>query len=290
MAYANSSGAARPTHVHPQATPGYGKRSAPEQEPRRAGDFAHLPAREALIAAFVDRLPEGAAMDAKTLAANIPAYGQAACRTAIRRLAEAGHLRMVKEHRKGDGGSMHWVTRTYFSRTARGDAWWETFLRGDVVPEARHEPPARSEAYDALASLGRTDPRMTLSAADCRELEELATQWLTRGASPRDLVRELTAGLPPVVHFARAMARTRLVDKMPPERAEPAPADEVMRLMECAVCHDPGRPEALPGGVCRTCRGEARPEPSHAVRAAQVRDYAAEIRAGIRNRERIRKC
>ncbi|MGW2184919.1 hypothetical protein [Streptomyces sp. NPDC001719] len=165
MAYANSSGAARPTHVHPQATPGYGKRSAPEQEPRRAGGFAHLPAREALIAAFVDRLPEGAAMDAKTLAANIPAYGQAACRTAIRRLAEAGHLRMVKEHRKGDGGSMHWVTRTYFSRTARGDAWWEAFLRGDVVPEARHEPPARSEAYDALASLGRTDPRMTLSAA-----------------------------------------------------------------------------------------------------------------------------
>ncbi|MCQ8772996.1 hypothetical protein [Streptomyces telluris] len=121
MADADFSVAQRSPHPHPVAAPGYGKRTAPDQAPRRRGDFAHLRPREASIAAFVDRLPEGAAMDAKTLAAHLADYGQAACRTALRRLSEAGHLRRVTERIKGDGGSWHWVTRTYFSRTARDD-------------------------------------------------------------------------------------------------------------------------------------------------------------------------
>ncbi|MEH6376482.1 hypothetical protein V7793_19460 [Streptomyces sp. KLMMK] len=171
MAEANSSAAALPVHVHPQAKPGYGKRTAPDQARRTAKDFAHLPPREASIAAFIDRLPEGAAMDAKTLAAHLPLYGQAACRTALRRLSTEGHLRRVTERTKGDGGSTHWVTRTYFSRTARDDAWWADFQAGNV-PRPRPQPhpqpqrqslpagkPPRSEAYEALATAGRMDPR-----------------------------------------------------------------------------------------------------------------------------------
>jgi hypothetical protein len=38
----------------------YGKRSTPDQRPRPAHDFAHLPPREAAIAAYLDRLPDGA--------------------------------------------------------------------------------------------------------------------------------------------------------------------------------------------------------------------------------------
>ncbi|GAA2912154.1 hypothetical protein GCM10020221_04790 [Streptomyces thioluteus] len=77
MADAYPNPAPLPAHPPRMARPGFGKRSAPAQAPRRKDDFAHLPPREASIAAFIDRLPEGAAMDGKSLAAQLPAYGQA---------------------------------------------------------------------------------------------------------------------------------------------------------------------------------------------------------------------
>ncbi|WP_349636809.1 hypothetical protein [Streptomyces sp. 549] len=108
-----------PTAAHPMANPGYGKRSAPGQDPAHPQDFAHLPAREAAVASYLDRLPEGADLSVKTLAKVLP-YGQCALRTALRRLSEAGHLRRVKEHVR-TGQSARWVTRTYFTRTPRDD-------------------------------------------------------------------------------------------------------------------------------------------------------------------------
>ncbi|MEV4431849.1 hypothetical protein [Streptomyces sp. NPDC049585] len=283
MAVANPSAAARAAHAYPMARPGYGKRTAPDQAARTAADFTHLPAREAEIAAFIDRLPEGASMDAKSLAAQLPAYGQAACRTALRRLSEAGHLRRVKEHRKDDDGVYHWVTRTYFSRTARPDDWWTAALGGNVPRAVR---PAPSRAYRALALLGRTDSRMTLSHADCRALEPLAAQWLERGASEAHLIRELTVGLPAQVHHAAALARRRLTDKLPPALPpEPTRAESPLRLVECTVCGAPGRPEALPGGLCRDCRdcgGPGRREELTAAAAERVRAHAARVRAAMR--------
>ncbi|MGW2596619.1 hypothetical protein [Streptomyces klenkii] len=289
MADVDFSAAPRAPHPHPTATRGYGKRTAPDQAPRHRGDFTHLRAREASIAAFVDRLPDGAAMDAKTLAAHLADYGQAACRTALRRLSEAGHLRRVTERIKGDGGSWHWVTRTYFSRTVRDDAWWEAFLARGIPPRPVDDRPAprpprhaRSRAYLLLAGLGRIDPRMTLSAAECQALEGLVRQWLDLGADDEEVVRALTAGLPPEVHSAGALARRRLTDKMPPERApQPQPPSRrPLRILECTVCRTPGRPEALPGGLCRDCRGESpvdhRPDP------AAVRERADGIRRLVR--------
>ncbi|MCA6094721.1 hypothetical protein LE181_21425 [Streptomyces sp. SCA3-4] len=289
MADANPSAVARPPHAYPMAKPGYGKKSVPDQTPRTATDFAHLPPREAQVAAFVDRLPEGAAMDAKSLAAQLPAYGQAACRTALRRLSEAGHLRRVKEHLKGDDGAYHWVTRSYFSRTARDDAWWTAVLTGEV-PEQPSGPAPRSRAYAALAAAGRTDPRMTLSHADCVALEPLAAAWLERGTSETHVVRELTTGLPSQVHHAAALARRRLIDKLPPERLpEAREAREVptaLRLLECTVCAVPGRPEALPGGLCRDCRGEPQPPLPAALTPEEVHARAALLRAINREPER----
>lgn len=177
---------------HPAARPGYGKRNAPDQWPSRPGDFTLLPRREASIAAYLDRLPEGADISVKTLAKVLPDYGQCALRTALRRLSEAGHLRRVTEHRTGDNGSPLWVTRTYFSRTARNDAWWATLCAGNVPttddagtrtdnadtptaaptdptgpthPTGPTDPPRprrpHTRAYALLASLGRAEPRMT---------------------------------------------------------------------------------------------------------------------------------
>ena len=55
-----------------------------------------MPARERHIAGFVDRLPDGAAMDVKSLAKQLPLYGQMAVSSALKALGVAGHLRRVR--------------------------------------------------------------------------------------------------------------------------------------------------------------------------------------------------
>ncbi|WP_093657545.1 hypothetical protein [Streptomyces radiopugnans] len=324
---ANSSADVRP-YAPPMAAPGYGKRSAPGQLPRKRGDFEHLPPREASVAAHIDRLPDGAAIDTKTLARELPAYGQQAVRSALNALSRAGHLRRVRET-VGEGRTQ-WVYRTYFSRTARDDAWWGAFLREGVLPGEAPEPsnspepapkpapgpaqapapapeagdagpvrPSRqAEAYEVLASLGQADPRMTLSAAECAALAGPAAVWLERGASRGQLVLALTSGLPEAVYCPGALARRRPADRLPPEAAAeaaavpmpapvpvsasvPAQGPAPRRVMECTGCGRPGRPEALPGGLCRDCRGLPEPAPAGPP-AADVRARVERLRAGLR--------
>lgn len=329
---------AAPPHPHPMASPGYGKRSAPDQSPPRKSDFDHLPARAAYIASLLDRLCENAAMDAKTIAKAQPLYGQAAVRTTLNELGVAGHLRRVRRSvPSGDGVSgTRWVVNTYWSRTARDNEWWATFLQGDVTreapavmpgaaevretglqeaPAADEDPeesgaaPARtansprpdrdrgpSTAYDTLARLGLREPRLALSAADCAALEELAADWLARGATPELLTGALVAGLPDPVHSPRGFVRRRLLDKMPPERvvvppAAAAPGPRRTLLVECTDCGVPGRPEALPGGLCRGCRtrdasGPRAPRQSVRRPDPTVHALAAEVRAGMRTPQR----
>ncbi|MFI9718379.1 hypothetical protein ACIHFE_01810 [Streptomyces sp. NPDC052396] len=268
----------------PMAAPGYGKRSAPGQAPRTARDFAHLPAREAAIAAYIDRLPDGAAMDAKTLAKQIAAYGQQAVRSALNNLSRAGHLRRVQE---GAGeGRTQWVTRTYFSRTPRDDDWWSTFLTGDTpkeeeAAEPQAAPPSR--AYRALALLGRTQPRLALSAAECAALASLAEQWFQRGVSEGEFTRMLIAGLPSEpIHCPGAFVRRRLVDKLPPELSVSVPVSRT-RILECTGCGIPGTPQALPGGLCRICHG-GEPSAVDPAHAAAVHRRVDGLRAAIRER------
>ncbi|GAB7180897.1 MarR family transcriptional regulator [Kitasatospora sp. Ki12] len=282
------------------ATPGYGKQSAPEQHPRSASDFTHLPAREAYLASLIDRLPDGAAMDVKTLAALQPHYGQMACRTVLNNLSTAGHLRRVRERMSSK--DCRWVFRTFFSRTPRSDAWWNHFLAtGETSTENAPDPPKErtlnrtsptSAAYAALAGLGFADSRLALSAADCAALEPLAAEWLARGATPALFTAALTAGLPTPVHSPVALTRRRLIDKLPPER--PAPAGEAtqaaqaaqpVRVPECTDCRTPCRPQALLGGLCRACRSpggvsRAAPPVRHLSPAA-VRRHAARVRQAM---------
>ncbi|MGW3039139.1 hypothetical protein ACWC9T_03625 [Kitasatospora sp. NPDC001159] len=214
------------------ASPGYGKQTAPGELPPAADDFAHLPAREAYLASLINHLPDGAAMDVKTLAVYQPLFGQMAVRTALNNLSAAGHLRRVRERVNTD--RPQWVFRTYFSRTPRSDAWWNHFLAAGEAPGASTDSapdppeersatspsptPPSSPAYAALAGLGVADTRLALSAADCEALEPLAAEWLARGATPALFTAALTAGLPTPVHSPAAFTRRRLLDKMPPER------------------------------------------------------------------------
>ncbi|MFE6054967.1 hypothetical protein ACFQ6N_29810 [Kitasatospora sp. NPDC056446] len=290
------------------ASPGYGKQSAPGQLPPAADDFGHLPAREAYLASLINNLPDGAAMDVKTLAAYQPLFGQMAVRTALNRLSAAGHLRRVRERVNAE--RPQWVFRTYFSRTPRGDGWWNYFLATGEAPGASTDsspdppeersatalpetappaPPATSPAsptspaYAALASLGLADARLSLSAADCEALAPLAAEWLARGSTPAIFTAALTAGLPTPVHSPAAFTRRRLLDKMPPVRPRPDPP--AVRIPECTGCRTPCRPHALLGGLCRACRSTRAPAPPPprpgGLSAAAVRRHAARVRQAM---------
>lgn len=295
-----------------KANRSYGKRTTPDQRPPSAADFALLPEREQHIAGYVDRLPNGSAMDVKSLAKALPLYGQMAVGSALRALSAAGHLRRVRCQVVDADSQSRWVTRTFWSRTARDSEWWNTFAHaGDqraiplpetapaglsvepVAAEARTVqaepvrpsepsppapaptpvvplvPPQRSAgkgnatapspAYLTLAQLGRSEPRLALSAADCAVLEELASAWLDRGVNTDYLTRALTAGLPAQVDSPVGFVRSRLITKVPPKlpltAPHPAPGSPVRRIMmECTECGVPGSPEALPDGLCRVCR------------------------------------
>ncbi|MEU5714274.1 MarR family transcriptional regulator [Streptomyces sp. NPDC020403] len=241
-------------------------------------------------------------MDIKSLAKDLPLYGQMAIGSALRALAVTGHLRRVRRRTEGDG-PCRWVTLTYWSRTAHDNEWWTARLaegtatpeqvpvssaqpvvpqqrtpqadimvlpspnlpqqspapKGAPGPDASHPAEAPSPAYLALAELGRREPRLALSAADCATLEPLAAAWFARGVSADYLTSALTAGLPEPVASPIGLVRRRLTDKMPP-RLTSAPAPGLPStharglLVECTACGRPGPAEALPDGLCKPCR------------------------------------
>ncbi|MFD3787385.1 MarR family transcriptional regulator [Streptomyces cyaneofuscatus] len=336
------------------AKPGYGKRSAPGQPERTPRDFGLLPVRERYVAAFVDRLPEGAAMSVKQLAKQLPLYGQQAISSALTALSVAGHLRRVR-CAVGVGDETRWVFRTFWSRTAHDNEWWTTYLttentkqaaapdappppwvpaeepppapedpgteqgaestavpqqRSPVqAPDAEPESPtpdaaqapatprpseaAPSPAYLALARLGREDRRLPLSADDCGALEPLAAEWLARGVNVDYLISALTAGLPAQVDSPLGFTRKRLTDKMPPRLpttadspspGAPFPTRRV--LVECTDCGRPGQPEALPDGLCHTCRTTHQPNtdqtPIDPTEAADIKAHMTNLRDLLR--------
>ncbi len=258
---------------HPLASPGYGKRSAPYELPRGRHDFDHLPAREAAIAAYIDRLPEGSDISVKTLAKHLP-YGQCALRTALNRIQRAGHLRRGRECLGGQ-----WITRTWFTRTPRDSAWWASFQQGDV-PREKAPPPTRSRAYVLLAALGRTNSALSLSHAECRALTPLVEEWFDRDATEDHVLRALTTGLPQPVHHPAGLVRRRLTDKLPPVPVRRSPAP--LRILECGTCGAPGYTDALQDGDCGPCRGDdpAAPGPRR-LPAAQAQARAAAIRGRL---------
>ncbi|MGW2225601.1 hypothetical protein [Streptomyces formicae] len=224
-------------------------------------------------------------MGHKAVASEHPTYGQQAVRTSMGRLSLAGHIRWVKEHITAEDNSKRWVTRTYWSGMPRSVEWWAEFvearhgrdvtpdyrgglahLRGpDSDPEAAAQegaPPEESPAYRALASLRATDPRMSLSEADCRALEALAAEWLARGATVTEIVRALTCGLPATVHNPGGIARTRLEKKMPPKPSTaPAARARIDRaVMMCTMCEEYLPGARLIGGLCADCYAELVPE------------------------------
>ncbi|MGW0826660.1 hypothetical protein [Streptomyces sp. NPDC002845] len=316
-----------------------------DESPHADADFAHLSPRDREIAVFIDHLEDGRAMGYKVLALEHPCYGQQACRTSLGRIIDVGHMRWIREHITVEDNSMRWVTRTYWSRTRRSAEWWANFARerkgrdvtADYAPglaraeepapetegqrqEEPSEPPAEqpcdqpsepqpSAAYLALAELRSADPRMPLSDADCHSLESLAAEWLSRGATPRDITRALTDGLPADVTNPGGLARNRLEKKMPPKKVKVRQKASASRarvgrvIMACGTCDADERTVKIVNGLCRECRVELgldgpdgkpapavpetfRPGPVSAADVVDVARWAAEVRAagGLRSK------
>ncbi|MFJ2739407.1 hypothetical protein ACIO3O_07035 [Streptomyces sp. NPDC087440] len=289
--------------AHPMATPGFGKRSAPDQNPRHQGDFVHLPRREAAIAQYIDRLPDGADISIKTLAREMADYGQCAIGTALNRLTDAGHLRRRRIGLMDDEGNVRHVTETHFSRTPRPAAWWHDVFT-DSVPASGYDNPEPGETdsgghegrgFRALARLGRREPQLALSESECYALAETAGEWFRRGASETQLVYALTLLLPGRVTHPFGFVQSRLLAKLPPE----IPATPLgVPMTECVGCGAAGRPEELPGGLCRPCRStepvrECGPSPEvvrgKAARIRREMEVRREERGGGPRRSRGRR-
>ncbi|MGW7407030.1 hypothetical protein ACWGI9_25490 [Streptomyces sp. NPDC054833] len=116
------------------------------------------------------------------------------------------------------------------------------------------------------------------TAANSSNSSTLVVEWFARGASDEAVLRALTGGLPTPVHHPAALVRSRRTAKLPPEPVPRPP----LRVLECAKCGTPGRPEALPGGMCGACRGEhAAARPSAPLSPHAVHTRAARIRAAM---------
>ncbi|MCX4412105.1 MarR family transcriptional regulator [[Kitasatospora] papulosa] len=151
------------SRAYRKAHTGYGKQTVPAQDLSSAGAFALLPERERYVAGYVDHLPDGAAMDIKSLAKDLPLYGQMAIGTALRALAVAGHLRCVRCRVEGDGQG-RWVTLTYWSRTAHDNEWWTARLTGEANA-APEQAPARSAESAAVPRQRAAEPGITARPA-----------------------------------------------------------------------------------------------------------------------------
>lgn len=240
-----------PTSAHPMANPGFGKRLAPAQDPYQPHAFAALTPKARAVAEYVDQLPVGAAMGIKALASQLP-IGQAAVSTALKEMSQAGLLRRVQE--LDLKVATQWVTRTYFSRTARPDTWWKAWLGGldmdhwqeapmpqqnpqprtpsrqpqtSQVPgtfqagsamaaEAPQNAPEASRAHILLVTLRISDRRLTLTAKDCERLKPLVDEWFARGSDEDEIRTALTDSLPSKVHAPGRFVAQRLEEKMPP--------------------------------------------------------------------------
>lgn len=130
----------------------------------------------------------------------------------------------------------------------------------EPAAEAAPEPAPESAAYRALTHVRAADARMALTEGDCRSLAPLAEEWLSRGASPKDVTRALTEGLPPTVSNPGGLARRRLETKMPPQKR--APRATVTRvIMACATCDQDERTVRIDRGICEDCRAEEAAHP-----------------------------
>ncbi|MFD3566121.1 helix-turn-helix domain-containing protein [Streptomyces sp. NPDC058667] len=226
------------------------------------------------LAAHIQSLPSGAAIDIRSLAARFP-EGTTRIASALRELEAHGYLRRTRERTK-DGLI---VTRTVScnqpGRTAAKD---EPKPKRPAQREKKPKRPARREekpprralpavpqpAYPApdllatalgvLSGLRRTDPRLLISATDAEHLVPGVAAWLERDLTPEAVHNALTAGLPSEpLHRPAALLAHRLAAQLPPLPPFRTPENPAAHhpLQNCDTCDRAYR--APEPGTCGPC-------------------------------------
>jgi hypothetical protein len=233
-------------------------------------------------------LPEGAPVTVKALAARFR-EGEITVRRAMNELVAAGYL----ERRRVPLGGGRFATRT-FAYDRPGTVPVEDAPEPDTKPapgpvrprpvrpqpvrprparpqpepaprtvqpkrpaRPKPPPPATGPAADLLARLRLADPRLLLSARDIAGLAPAVDAWLGRAASPDQITRTLTVGLPPhpvpIHHPARFLEYRLAVHLPPPLPPGPPPPDRPDPLINCDGCDRAFRSRD-PTARCGDCR------------------------------------
>ncbi|MFF7932843.1 hypothetical protein [Streptomyces sp. NPDC007940] len=250
------------------------------------------------IGVHIQSLPDGASVTIKALTLRFR-EGEVTIGRALRELEEAGYL--VRRRVPLGGGRI--ATRTFFldhpgavvrASVAGGSLEADTpgaaagpepevpSVPGPVavpvaaevsVPASARMRSAASEpvtvptgpAADLLARLRLVDTRLLLSERDVARLVPAVETWLGRAATPDQITRTLTAGLPPEadpIRHPASFVEYRLTTLLPPPlptaplrtaTAAAMPAAQRAPLVTCDGCERAIRTHD-PRALCRECR------------------------------------
>ncbi|MFG2920919.1 hypothetical protein ACGFYA_05310 [Streptomyces sp. NPDC048305] len=223
--------------------------------------------------------------------------GEVTIGRALRELEEAGYL----VRRRVPLGSGRIATRTFFldhlgavvrASVAGGDSGAVAAAAAGPAPEALSEPgpvavsaagevlvPAAvrmkcaaaepvplptGPAADLLARLRLADTRLLLSERDVQRLLPAVETWLARAATPDQITRTLTAGLPSEavpIRYPASFVEYRLMTLLPPSlptaplrtATAATPAAQRAPLVTCDGCERAIRTHD-PRALCRECR------------------------------------
>lgn len=222
------------------------------------------------LGVYIQSLPEGADVTVKTLT-NRFTEGEITVRRALNELVVEGYL---ERHRVPLGGGRFATRIVSYDKPGCGLPVRRAEAPGPPEPEpepetvqAAVEPePADlpGPAADLLARLRTVDTRLLLPWREVLRLAPAVDEWLARAATPAQIVRTLTAALPPAhvpIHHPGRFLEYRLSAIQPP-RLPAGPPPSVVEgpapLITCDGCDRAFRSRDTEA-VCGDCRVESSP-------------------------------
>ncbi|WP_405856316.1 hypothetical protein OG361_22915 [Streptomyces sp. NBC_00090] len=224
------------------------------------------------LGVYIQSLPEGADVTVKTLT-NRFTEGEITVRRALNELVVEGYL---ERHRVALGGGRFATRIVSYDKPGCGlpARRAEVPVPPDADADAESEPEAvqavadpeptalPGPAADLLARLRTVDTRLLLPWREVLRLAPAVDEWLARAATPAQIVRTLTAALPPAhvpIHHPGRFLEYRLSALLPPplSAGPPPPAVEAPApLITCGGCDRAFRSHD-PDASCADCRGAA---------------------------------
>ncbi|MGW6389530.1 hypothetical protein ACWFR1_03290 [Streptomyces sp. NPDC055103] len=221
------------------------------------------------LGVHIQSLPEGSDVTVKTLT-NRFTEGEITIRRALNGLVVEGYL---ERHRMPLGGGRFATRIVSYDKPGCGMSdrleavsvpvpvpVEPDVVAAEVVPECAPDPEPSGPAADLLARLRTVDSRLLLPWREVLRLAPAVEAWFDRAATPAQVIRTLTAALPPAhvpIHHPGRFLEYRLSALRPPAlSAGPAPSAVVegpAPLVTCDGCERAFRSRD-PEAVCGDCR------------------------------------